>query len=1003
MSQYKQGYVSVTYGSAEVSGSGTLWDSAGIQPGYLFCVENEDVWYYIASVDSNTLLTLSSSYQGSDKSLVPYAIVRDYTVYYSLPLLSKGDTNWTGIYNEAMLKISTALQFGSGGSGGGGGVSGSLNDAYLIGNVIQASGAPVLIYRSGTYGGTDRITGLALVDQNTSGVTGLPYPSGGLLYTYSKHRAPFISITNQASRQNPSSVSTTAPAGIIGAAFADEHEYFTSLPTIKNVGIAGFAVDYHGAVVTNANNNVGVYAYSQRGYGISAYSYMSYAGYFNSPSPVYITNSNFASGDTEFAVDVYARRAGIRLISLSQMSDTYPGILISGTGTAIHVSGGAVKLFSPNTVPLTATTEGSSTYAITASASNVPSIRSVNGIDIYIDNHTNIVNPTSGTLVYSNSLSRPVFYTGQSWIALAVSGEVSGGQGGSGCCSLQESYLEGRTISANNGAVEVSASNTPVLSVSSTQTTAGASGVIGISTSGAPAISIFASGPTALSEWIRATSSGGTLIALSTSSGKLIDYESTVARGTEYAAEFDVYDGRGIRITTNDSNTDRFPLHLQSVYSTLIYGRSNHGALIDYVFLSGMPSGLYAISMGLASGGGISIENESLVHYTAKFTNTASGGKVLRIEGSEYAETGVGLEILNTDKGAYIEGNTSYAIEAYSIERPSIKSVHGIVIYSPTLASVPNPEPGTLTYHAFDGLLYYYIQGQGWMPISPSGEIVLPSGGPSCDCTNGSVIYSANINNIVNPLEGTIVYNAVDKNVYVYDGSDFKFVGGEVSGGSGAGVVTYSTKGVNFLVTGTLSAETNVASFICPFNGAIRRVKATVDTAPQGANIALDINLNGSSILSSPLLIYTGQTQSQTVYLNTPVNEYDTISLDIDQVGSTNPGGNDLRVIVYLQEESDITDTYVNITTSDSPYSVLREQRYIFAQPTTGNISVYLPAPSACPGLCYTIKRVRNDTTYTVIVSSPEGGTIDGQSSQTMSEPYEVLSVVSNMSNFFIV
>ena len=75
MAWYTTGTVTVTNGSATVSGSSTLWASVGIlNPGDIF-YGPDGKQYQTLSIQSNTGLTLASNYLGSSASAQPYSII----------------------------------------------------------------------------------------------------------------------------------------------------------------------------------------------------------------------------------------------------------------------------------------------------------------------------------------------------------------------------------------------------------------------------------------------------------------------------------------------------------------------------------------------------------------------------------------------------------------------------------------------------------------------------------------------------------------------------------------------------------------------------------------------------------------------------------------------------------------------------------------------------------------------------------------------------------------
>lgn len=69
-------------------------------------------------------------------------------------------------------------------------------------------------------------------------------------------------------------------------------------------------------------------------------------------------------------------------------------------------------------------------------------------------------------------------------------------------------------------------------------------------------------------------------------------------------------------------------------------------------------------------------------------------------------------------------------------------------------------------------------------------------------------------------------------------------------------------------------------------------VDLRVKTAPTGADVIVDINLNGNTIFSTRPKIVAGQTTGGTaaVFSTTQLVDGDVITIDVDQVGSTEPG-----------------------------------------------------------------------------------------------------------------
>jgi hypothetical protein len=101
-----------------------------------------------------------------------------------------------------------------------------------------------------------------------------------------------------------------------------------------------------------------------------------------------------------------------------------------------------------------------------------------------------------------------------------------------------------------------------------------------------------------------------------------------------------------------------------------------------------------------------------------------------------------------------------------------------------------------------------------------------------------------------------------------------------------------------FTVPGTLSVGTGRAKFYIPGPITLGNVRASVGTAPTGSSIIIDVNKNSSSVVTtnSKPQIFAGQTLVSTSTPNiTEFTTGDYITVDVDAVGSLNPGS-DLTV-----------------------------------------------------------------------------------------------------------
>jgi len=104
MTQYKTGTASVTNNSPTVTGTNTLW-LANVSAADSFTIAGDGVMYDVASVDSDTQITLSAPYAGTTASGVVYAIGTGFTVPDNFPEMSQGDIETATIFTRAMRKI----------------------------------------------------------------------------------------------------------------------------------------------------------------------------------------------------------------------------------------------------------------------------------------------------------------------------------------------------------------------------------------------------------------------------------------------------------------------------------------------------------------------------------------------------------------------------------------------------------------------------------------------------------------------------------------------------------------------------------------------------------------------------------------------------------------------------------------------------------------------------------------------------------------------------------
>jgi hypothetical protein len=112
-------------------------------------------------------------------------------------------------------------------------------------------------------------------------------------------------------------------------------------------------------------------------------------------------------------------------------------------------------------------------------------------------------------------------------------------------------------------------------------------------------------------------------------------------------------------------------------------------------------------------------------------------------------------------------------------------------------------------------------------------------------------------------------------------------------------------KAVGFLIPGDASVEVKTTQLLMPFSGTLFNVIAYADTAPVGSAIQIDVNKNGTSMLTTVCEIDDGDNQDDgNVVIKSDgtedVVQYDRISIDVDQIGSGTAGGDDLMVTLVF-------------------------------------------------------------------------------------------------------
>ena len=216
--------------------------------------------------------------------------------------------------------------------------------------------------------------------------------------------------------------------------------------------------------------------------------------------------------------------------------------------------------------------------------------------------------------------------------------------------------------------------------------------------------------------------------------------------------------------------------------------------------------------------------------------------------------------------------------------------------------------------------------------VAPAGGSHISSGAGAPSSTPGGLgyVYVDTTNNIIYSAVDTTGSSDWIKTTELSSGSpigsltaltaatiatDDDFVLGDTSDTDNAKRVTASEL-VKYVRTGIpivgvavsdettdLTTGTAKATFRAPFAFTLTEVRASVNTAPVGSTIAIDLNESGTSVFSTTLTIDASEKTSESaaaaaVISDSSIADDAELTIDIDQVGSTT-AGKGLKVVLY--------------------------------------------------------------------------------------------------------
>lgn len=262
--QIKVGTCIVTNGNSLISSSVDA-DWSQVTVGCLFSVIGRDSLYFVneSAVYDATLnsgaggwkVHLSTNYGQTTGSALDYMICRDFSPYYSIPLLTSGDVETAAIFTRAMQIIDAMIKLASttGGTPGTETTYTKVSHGFNVGTVVRIDGSGVFQIADSTTEANSRIVGMVktIVDADNfvlqtdglvTGVTGITLVSGTPYYL--KNTATAVNITSNTTTEIvlkvPVFVALTSSSGVFFMSGA--------LATTDFTAATGIAAGVHGLV-----------------------------------------------------------------------------------------------------------------------------------------------------------------------------------------------------------------------------------------------------------------------------------------------------------------------------------------------------------------------------------------------------------------------------------------------------------------------------------------------------------------------------------------------------------------------------------------------------------------------------------------------------------------------------------------------------------------------------------------------------------------------------------
>jgi len=244
------------------------------------------------------------------------------------------------------------------------------------------------------------------------------------------------------------------------------------------------------------------------------------------------------------------------------------------------------------------------------------------------------------------------------------------------------------------------------------------------------------------------------------------------------------------------------------------------------------------------------------------------------------------LATVNSNTGAF---GSATAAPAVTVNAKGLVTAVSTNTITPAVGSITGLGTGVATALAVN-------VGSAGAPVVNGGALGTPSSGTLTNCTDLPVAGITPSTSAALGVGSLDIGHASDTTLARSSAGNLSVEGNLIyrAGGSFVGMPFEYSAAVSDEAT-ALTAGTAKLTFRMPCAMTVTSVRASVGTAPTGSTLIVDINENGTSILSTKLSIDVTEKTSTTaavpaVISDSALADDSEITIDIDQIGSTIAG-----------------------------------------------------------------------------------------------------------------